>query len=112
MKLISPILSYTSFDDNFSFFLFVYTIHYGSEFRKLVHVQDIDNLCKKLFSNPNAACRHATFLIEVFVHVAIENKRLNCLLCISANIGVAPNRRYNAVQLLFYLVMLAIFRLY
>jgi hypothetical protein len=37
-------------------------------------VQDIDNLCKKLFSNPNAACRHATFLIEVFVHVAIENK--------------------------------------
>jgi hypothetical protein len=67
---------------------------------------------KKLFSNPNAACLHATFLIEVFVHVAIENKRLNCLLCISANIGVAPNRRYNAVQLLFYLVMLAIFRLY
>jgi hypothetical protein len=34
-------------DDNFPFFLFVSTIHYGTEFRKLVHVQDIDNLCKK-----------------------------------------------------------------
>jgi hypothetical protein len=45
---------------------------------------------------------HATFLIEVFVHVAIENKRLNCLLCISAIIGVAPNRRYTAaVAVLF-----------
>jgi hypothetical protein len=57
---------------------------------------------KKLFSNPNAACLHATFLIEVFVHVAIENKRLSCLLCISAIIGVAHNRRYTAaVAVLF-----------
>jgi hypothetical protein len=57
---------------------------------------------KKICSDPNAACFHATFLIEVFVHVAIENKRLSCLLCISAIIGVAPNRRYTAaVAVLF-----------
>ena len=63
---------------------------------------------KKLFSDPIAACLHATFLIEVFVHVAIENRRLSCLLCISAIIGVAPNRRYTAAVAVLF-VMLAIF---
>ena len=84
LKLISPILSYTSFDDNFPFFLFVSTIFIMVRNSGSLYMCRILTLfVKKLFSNPNyAACLHATFLIEVFVHVAIENKRLNCLLCI------------------------------
>ena len=66
---------------------------------------------KNLFSDSTAACLHATFLIEVFVHVAIENKRLSCLLCIFAIIGVAPNSRYTAAVAVLWHMLYRLLRL-